>query len=134
MSSVDEATQTQVDDLGRKWAEAELRGDVDRLAAFLADDFVCVGPLGFVLDKQHYLGPRQSGDLQHTSFDWSDVRVRRYGLTAVAIGTQMQKSTFQGRDASGQFRVTMLAVQAQAQDHWRIVGLHLSPIAQPAGR
>src|SRR5712691_6127199 len=126
MTTANEATQAQVADLGQQYAEAELRSDVEGLAALLVDDFVCVGPLGFVLDKHQYLGPRQSGDLKHTSFDWSDVRVRRYGSTAVAIGSQTQKSTFQGRDASGQFRVTLIAVQAQ--DQWRIAGLHLSPV------
>jgi hypothetical protein len=129
MTSVDEAMRAQFDDLGRRYAESELRSDVEGLGTLVADDFVCVGPLGFVLDKQQYLGSRRSGDLKHTAFEWSDVHVRRYGITAVGIGVQTQRSTYQGRDASGQFRATLVAVQAA--DRWRIVGLHLSPIAQP---
>jgi hypothetical protein len=54
-----------------------------------------------------------------------------YDDAAIAIGTQTQKSTFQGRDASGQFRVTLIAVQQQPQ--WVLAGIHLSAIALPPG-
>ncbi len=128
---MNEELQAQVLDLGRRWVAAELSGDVGALSALLADDFVLVGPLGFVLDKEQYLGSRRSGDLKHDSLEWEDVQVRMYGDTAVAIGSQTQKSTYQGRDASGQFRATQITVRQG--DRWAIVGLHLSPIApQPA--
>ena len=127
---MNEAMQAQVLELGRRWADAESRGDAAALGGLLADDFMLVGPFGFMLDKQQYLGSRRSGDLNHESFAWDDVRVRLYGDTAVAIGSQTQKSTYQGRDASGRFRVTQIA--ARLDGRWRLVGLHLSPIAQPA--
>jgi hypothetical protein len=95
----------------------------------LADDFILVGPLGFVLDKAQYLGSRRSGDLKHASLVWEDISVRVYGEAAVAVGSQTQRSTYQGRDASGRFRVTQIAVQQPRG--WAIVGLHYSPIAQP---
>ena len=119
----------QVLELGRQWANAERAGDADALEQLLADDFLLVGPLGFMLDKTQYLGSRRSGDLTHQSLVWEDVRVRAYGDAAVAVGSQTQRSTFQGRDASGRFRVTQVAVRYG--DRWTIVGLHYSPIAQP---
>jgi len=119
----------QVLDLGQRWAAAERAGNADALDPLLADDFLLVGPLGFMLDKAQYLASRRSGDLRHTSLMWEDVRVRAYGDTAVAVGAQSQQSTFQGRDASGRFRVTQVVVRRN--DHWSIVGLHYSPIAQP---
>jgi ketosteroid isomerase-like protein len=125
-------SQDRVLELGRQWAEAELRGDADALSSLLDADFVCVGPLGFLLDKDQYLGPRRSGDLKHVAFDWQDVRVRVYGDAAVAVGSQLQKTTYQGRDASGQFRVTQVLVRTG--DRWLIASLHLSPIAQPPAR
>src|SRR5262249_61061956 len=98
--------EEQIRDLGQTWAAAELRGDAAALGAVLADDFVCVGPLGFVLDKEQYLGSRRSCDLKHEAFAWDDVKVRFYGETPVAVGAQTQKSTRQGREAAGRFRVT----------------------------
>jgi ketosteroid isomerase-like protein len=127
---MNEELYAQILDLGQRWADAESHGDAAALGALLADDFVLVGPLGFILDKPQYLGSRRSGDLKHSSFVWDDVRVRLYGDTAVVIGSQTQQSTYQGRDASGRFRVTQIAVRLEG--HWRLVGLHLSPIAQPA--
>ena len=118
----------QVLGLGQRWAEAERRGDAAALDPLLADDFLLVGPLGFLLTKEQYLGSRLSGDLKHQSFAWDDVQVRFYRETAVAVGTQTQQSTYQGLDASGCFRVTQIAVRQN--DHWVIAGIHLSPIAQ----
>lgn len=121
----------QVWQLGQRWAEAEERSDAQALGLLLADDFVLVGPLGFLLDKQQYLGSRRSGAMRHESFAWEDVRVRVYGAAAVAVGSQTQRSAYQGRDASGRFRVTQVAVEQGGR--WVIAGIHLSPIAQPAG-
>ena len=119
----------QIVQLGQRWAAAERSGCADALEPLLADEFLLVGPLGFMLDKAQYLGSRRSGDLKHESFLWEDVRVRVYGDAAVAVGSQTQRSTYQGRDASGRFRVTQIAVRQG--DRWSIVGLHYSPIAQP---
>jgi mannose-6-phosphate isomerase-like protein (cupin superfamily) len=122
--------EAQVLQLGQRWADAERRGDAGAMEPLLADDFVLVGPLGFVLDKQQYLGSRRSGDLRHESFECEDVGVRVHGEAAVAVGTQAQRSTYQGRDASGRFRVTQFAVRRDGR--WVLAGMHLSPIVQPA--
>jgi ketosteroid isomerase-like protein len=122
-------SQDQILEVGRRWADAELRGDADALSKLLDADFVCVGPLGFLLDKEQYIAGRQSGDLKQQAFDWQDVRVRVYGDAAVAVGSQVQKTTFQGHDASGQFRATQVLVRTG--ENWLIASLHLSPIGQP---
>src|ERR687885_2841993 len=129
MSDQNSVARDQVLELGRQWAAAERTGDVASLDPLLADDFILVGPLGFVLAKEQYLGSRRSGDLKHESLVWEDVSVRVYGEAAVAVGLQTQRSTYQGRDASGRFRVTQIALQQRGD--WAIVGLHYSPIAQP---
>jgi ketosteroid isomerase-like protein len=123
------AVTNQILELGRHWANAERAGDADALEPLLADDFLLVGPLGFMLDKTPYLGSRRSGDLRHESLAWEDIRVRAYDNAAVTVGSLTQRSTYQGRDASGRFRVTQVAVRDS--DRWTIVGLHYSPIAQP---
>ena len=129
MTNQHAAVTDQILELGRHWANAERAGDADALEHLLADDFLLVGPLGFMLDKTQYLGSRRSGDLTHESLAWDDVRVRAYGDAAVAVGALTQGTTYQGRDASGRFRVTQVAIRRG--DRWILVGLHYSPIAQP---
>ena len=117
-------THEQILDLGRRWADAELQSDADALDALLADDFVAVGPRGFVLNRQQWLDRYRSGDLQHDAFSWQDVAVRDYGAAAVAVGIQAQQTSYQGHDASGRFRLTLVAIRQAGR--WLIAGLHLS--------
>jgi ketosteroid isomerase-like protein len=123
-----EAIHQHVQQLGTRWAYAELHGDADALAELLAQDFFFVGPRGTVIDRDRYLYARFSGDLKHQSFIWRDVHVSLYGGAAVTIGRLTQRSTFRGNDASGDFRVTQIAVEQGRT--WKLAGLHLSPILQ----
>jgi ketosteroid isomerase-like protein len=126
-------TYEQILDLGRRWADAERQGDIVALDALLADDFVAVGPRGFVLNRQQWLDRYRSGNLKNEVFSWQDIAVRDYGEVAIAVGVQAQQASFQGHDASGRFRLTQIAVR-QAQ-RWLIAGLHLSgpiPDAPPS--
>jgi ketosteroid isomerase-like protein len=131
MTQNDTGTQ-QVLELGERWAEAELRADVATLDAVLHDQFIGVGPVGFVLDKRQWIGPRQAGDLRISSFEWQEPNVRMLGDTALVVGVQVQQATYQDQDADGRFRVTQIVVRDG--DRWRIAGMHLSPIMAPPGR
>jgi len=115
-------------DLIERWSDAERREDTTALAGLAADDFVGVGPLGFVLTREQWLG-RFQGGLHHTSFEVTDPQVRDYGTAAVVVAVQTQEATWQGRDASGRFRITLVAVRPA--DRWLLVGVHLSPVAAP---
>ena len=46
----------QVEEFPQEWAAAEQRGDVGFLEGALTDEFVGVGLLGFMLNKQQWLG------------------------------------------------------------------------------
>ena len=125
-SSID----TEIRDLGRRWAEAEQRGDVPALTTMSTDDFTLVGPAGFVLTKQQWLAGYSSGALAVQSLEWSDVQVREYGDIAVAIGVRTQEATYQGRPAGGRFRGTHIAHRAP-DGRWLVAGVHLSPMVAP---
>ncbi|GCE51185.1 uncharacterized protein DUF4440 [Thermosporothrix hazakensis] len=47
--------QQEIQDLVQHYGEAEQKGDVAALQQLLADDFMCVGPLGFQLTKAQTL-------------------------------------------------------------------------------
>ncbi len=120
--------EQEVRQSGERWARAELRGDAATLDQMATEDFLLVGPFGFVLTKEQWLQRYQSGDLANQAFDWSDVRVRIHGAAAVLIGTQTQDSTYRGQPSAGRFRVTQ--VWLNEERNWRLLSIHLSPIAQ----
>jgi ketosteroid isomerase-like protein len=124
-----EDTAQQLNKLVEEWAAAERRGDTAFLARTLADDFVGVGPRGFLLPKEEWLQRHQSGALQYETFTWEESLVRVYGEAAVLVGRQTQTGTYQGQDIQGQFRTTLIWVLQQGQ--WRLAGLQLSPILPP---
>ena len=121
---------TDVLDLVGRWAEAEQGNDAEALDGVLAGDFVGVGPLGFVLDRQQWLA-RFANGLENRAFVVQDAQVRDYGDAAAVVGVLAQETSFQGRDNSGRFRLTLVAVQSP--DRWRLANAHIGPLQQPAG-
>jgi len=114
------ATQ-EIEELQERWVAAELNADVATLDSILDPDFVGVGPLGFTLNKQAWLGRHRSGELKYRSLALEEASIRLYGDAAVTVAAQPQKATYQGNEVpGGRFRIT--------------AGLHLSPIAAPPGR
>ncbi|HKH12039.1 MAG TPA: nuclear transport factor 2 family protein [Rubrobacter sp.] len=121
--------------LGQDWAAAEGHGDTGFLARVLADDFVAVGPRGFMLTKEQWLSRHDSGNLAYESFDWDEVRVRLHGVTAVMTGRQTAEGRYEDgevrHEIRDQFRATLVFVEDG--EGWILLGLHLSPIAGPPG-
>jgi ketosteroid isomerase-like protein len=117
-------------DLVRRWAAAEQRNDAGLLDGLLADDFVGVGPLGFVLSRQQWLARFRDG-LENRAFAVEDPQARDYGTAAVVVGVQAQETSFQGADNSGRFRLTLVAVRQAGR--WLVASVHIGPLQRPAG-
>jgi hypothetical protein len=117
--------------LAKVWIAAELRGDSAFLEGTLADDFVAVGPLGFMLSKREWIGRHRSGDLRYTALDLDDVAVRVYDGATVLVGRQVQNLTYRGNQVEPQLRTTVVLVRRR--EDWRLVGVHMSPIGQTPG-
>jgi hypothetical protein len=124
-----EQAEQEVVRLADAWANAELRGDTTLLERILADDYIGIGPLGFMLTKQEWLARHETGDLKYESFNLDEVKVRVYNDAAVLIGRQVQNATYRGNSIPGQFRITLVFVHQQGQ--WQLVSLQLSSIGQP---
>jgi uncharacterized protein (TIGR02246 family) len=121
---------TDVLDLVERWAAAEQGNDATALGELLADDFVGVGPLGFVLGREQWLS-RFGNGLENRSFAVEDPEVRDYGSAAVLVGVMAQETSFQGVDNSGRFRLTLVAVRPAGR--WLLANAHFGMLQQPAG-
>ncbi|MEW2218020.1 nuclear transport factor 2 family protein [Streptomyces sp. NPDC006990] len=123
-------SEQAVADFVRDWSTAEERGDHTALDGLLADDFVGVGPRGFIRSREQWLERYRSKTVRNSSFEVSDLRIRILGGTAVVVAAQTQESVNGDADASGAFRFTLIVTGGAGR--LRLVGLHLSPRAAAA--
>ena len=124
-----EQTEQEVAQLVDTWATAELRGDTAFLEQCLADDFVGIGPLGFLLSKHEWLARHQGGGMKYDVHSLDESRVRVYPEAAIVIGRLTQQATYQGNPMNVQMRTTLVFVRQQEQ--WQLAGLHFCNIGQP---
>ena len=52
-----------------------------------------------------------------------------HGAAAVVVGVLDQQTSWQGRDNSGRFRITLVGVPAT--DGWRLASVHIGPLPVP---
>ena len=123
------ATTDALDLVGR-WAEAEQGNDAKALDTVLAGDFVRRRPPR-VRPGPPAVAGRFANGLENRAFVVQDAQVRDYGDAAAVVGVLAQETSFQGRDNSGRFRLTLVAVQSP--DRWRLANAHIGPLQQPPG-
>lgn len=128
-------TYPRINSLLDQWADTELAGDADALSPLLTDDFTGVGPVGFVLTRDQWIGRHRSGEVDNREFRVSEPQVRRYGETAVVTATLTQETTARGRDTSATFRLGAVARREGGPDgDWRLAHVQLSGPIIPAGQ
>lgn len=121
----------ELDEKAQVWVDAELAGDAAALDKLAVEDFVLVGPLGFMLDREQWLDRFRVADLIISSLTWDDSRTRVFADAAVVVGRQNQEASYRGQRNDGQFRVTQVWVSTA--DTWQLASLHFSPIMAPPG-
>jgi hypothetical protein len=92
-----------------EWAAAEAAGDATTLERQLADGFIAIGPLGFILPRPAWLDRHRSGDLGYQEF---------------SLG-------YRGHPIPEASRASLLLVSRDGR--WQLAAIHLSFIAGTAG-
>ena len=97
MVTHNERTLTELLATAKDWAAAIVSNDPQRIAAFMADDWVMVSDTG-ISSRQQFLSVVESGELTHSAMQAiSDPRVRVYGETAVFTGRVTNTAHYQGQ-------------------------------------
>jgi ketosteroid isomerase-like protein len=72
----------------RQWAESVATGDTSAVERILAEDFIGVDPKGGQYKKQQMIAETRDAPNYFVSNRLSDVKVRFYGNTAIAQGSE----------------------------------------------
>ncbi|HVX47075.1 MAG TPA: nuclear transport factor 2 family protein [Mycobacteriales bacterium] len=123
---------SEITDTLQRWTAAQQQGDVGALEAIADEEFTLVGPLGFVLTKEQWLGQFRSGALVTHSLNQDEFLIREYGDAAIVICAQSQKAAYDKSPADGKFRLTQILVKKNSE--WKLAGMHFSPIMAPPQR
>ena len=110
------------------WAESERTGDTRSLDGLLADNFVGIGPVGFVLDKPAWLARFEQG-LSYEELVLDEVTIHRHGDTAIAVAHQHAVGTAHGNPTPPDTRVAFTIVSASSDP--RIAGVQYSFLGVP---
>jgi ketosteroid isomerase-like protein len=114
-----------VREVQERFDQAELTGDRDTLGDLIVDDFQSIGPRGFVLTKEQWIG--RHGEFVYNELATSDMSVHDYGETAIVRNIQRNRATYQGRDVAVNTRVSQVWVVQG--DRWRLAAIQFSPLA-----
>jgi hypothetical protein len=117
--------ESTIRELQQKFDEAELRADTETLAALLADDFLSIGPRGFVLDKAAWIG--RHVHFRYDALDTSEVDVRCYEQAAIVRDVQRNRATYKDERVELAVRVSQTWVSQGGE--WRLAGIQFSPMA-----
>ena len=127
-----EADTAELEDLGRRWAQAEVAQDLATLAELAHPDFLLVGPLGFVLDREQWLDRYASGDFVTTALDWRDLTCGSSATRRWSSGSMINRPRTAGSPTTANSEQP--TCWSATPPRWQLVGMHLSPIAAPPGR
>ena len=81
-------TERYILDSERQWAESVATGDTSAIERILADDFIGVDPNGHLYNKQKMIDETRNAPKHFVSNRLNDVKVRFYGETAIAQGSE----------------------------------------------
>ena len=81
-------TERYILDSERHWAESVATGDTSAIERILADDFVGVHPQGRLYAKQQMIDETRNAPKYFVSNHLNNVKVRFYGNTAIAQGSE----------------------------------------------
>lgn len=125
-------SETEVLDLVHWWAAAEQGSDPAQLDRLLAEGFVGIRPVGFVLSRQQWPAGFGNG-LVNRAFVVRESQVHQHGAPALVVGVDAQETSAGGRDNSGRFRFTLTLVHSDRE--WLVAGVHFGALpSRPARR
>jgi hypothetical protein len=106
---------------------ALLGSDWRTLSELIAPDATIIGPKGFVIDRDTWIGVHQESEYQQVRLDVTDSDVREYGGAGIRFDVVESECTYKGQTITGRFRVTQVWVAEQGR--WQLVAVQYTTAA-----
>lgn len=116
--------QDQVLAAQRRFDAAELDDDRDVLHELLHEEFLSIGPKGFVLDKRQWIDRHDHFTYHELQVDELDVRI--FGDAAIVRSVQRNHANSSGREVHIATRLSQTWVRQSGR--WWLVGIQFSPL------
>jgi ketosteroid isomerase-like protein len=111
----DTKTEQAITKLEHTWINAYQQRDSAALARIEAPEYMVVNPDGSVSTKAEDIGAVTSGKVKFDSVDIAEIKVRRYGSTAIATAQIRLRGQADTNDISGAYRSTDVFIQRNGQ-------------------
>jgi len=119
--------QTDITSAQQRFDAAELAADTATLQELLAEDFLSIGPKGFLLSKAEWID--RHVHFTYHALETSDVDIRTYNDdTAIVRNIQRNRATYQGTESEIAVRVSQTWVRQGGA--WQLAGIQFSPLAE----
>ena len=120
---------TTIDTVVDRWATAERTGDTAGLDSLLAEDFVGIGPVGFVLDRDAWLTRFDNG-LRYDRLELDEISTHDHGDTVIVVARQRADGHAGETPRPPEVRESITVVGA---DEPRVAGIQYSFNGPPLG-
>lgn len=124
--------EQQIKQLEQQIRSEVIKGDASGLERYEADDSVNIDGSGMMADKKHAIQMLKDGSIKYSAIDVKEERIRTYGNTAIYNGLANTKLTVNGKDYSGDYRVTIVWTKLNGQ--WKRVSFQATPVMAQAAK
>jgi ketosteroid isomerase-like protein len=123
----DARVKDQLDTLEAAWNDAIVSDDLERIATFMADEWVLVSSSG-LLPRATFLSLVGAGELSHTAMrSVGESRVLAYGDVATRTARVVSTAVWQGRSSNADEWTTDVFVRTDGT--WRCVLTHITAVS-----
>jgi ketosteroid isomerase-like protein len=110
--------------LEMKWAESYKLRSIDILSTLLADEFVITVEDGSVYSKAGYISHTADSSVRVQVAEFSDLKVRIHGDTAIVTGAYHEKGESSGKPYEYHDRLTDVWMKSGGK--WQVMASHYS--------
>ena len=118
--------ESTVASLQDKVNAALLGSDWEALNDLVAPDARVIGPRGFIIGRDEWIGVHQSNDYQQIKLETSETEVSAYDGAGIRFDVVDSECTYHGETITGRFRV--MQVWVTDRERWQLAAVQYTAL------